>query len=332
MLLLGVFLISRPLWAATIEQGVRLFNQEEYKQAQQVFTTLANKGDAHATYWLGVVQYKSRQHFEAGGTFLKAAEMGNVWAMRILAGTHFNGNSPCHYLGWPCDKKWKNKTLAELERLAEAGDAKAIYALKFSRTDWWEYFWFYKYTKYREMYEATIPHGAYGLLDCSVGVCWESAEERFKYELMAAKQGYAPAMVSVYWWMNNIGEEEEANKWLDKSIKLGYPGGVKKLYFKYHPATYHLKKGRRLDVKKAYYYHELNVALGGDYDAPELLISEIQVDENGFLITDENDVPIHKILITEEEQAEIKQQVADFVKEHNIKPNLFLDETSIDLF
>ncbi len=27
------FLISRPLWAATIEQGMRLFNQEEYKQA-----------------------------------------------------------------------------------------------------------------------------------------------------------------------------------------------------------------------------------------------------------------------------------------------------------
>ncbi len=73
-------------------------------------------------------------------------------------------------------------------------------------------------------------------------------------------------------------------------------------------------------------------ALGGDARSPRFLISEVQIDEDGFIITDENDMPIHNILITDEEQAEIKQQVADFIKEHNIKPNLFLDETSIDLF
>ncbi|MBF4243054.1 sel1 repeat family protein, partial [Vibrio anguillarum] len=44
----------------------------------------------------------------------------------------------------------------------------------------------------------------------------------------------------------------------------------------------------------------------------------------------ENGEPVFEILVTEQEQAEMDKQVAEFVKD--IKPNLFLDETSINLF
>lgn len=47
-------------------------------------------------------------------------------------------------------------------------------------------------------------------------------------------------------------------------------------------------------------------------------------------VTDENGRPVFDILISEQEQAEMDKQVTEFVKD--IKPNMFLDETSIDLF
>ncbi|MEF1284895.1 sel1 repeat family protein, partial [Vibrio sp. M250220] len=45
---------------------------------------------------------------------------------------------------------------------------------------------------------------------------------------------------------------------------------------------------------------------------------------------DEEGRPVFKTLITKEEQAELDKQVAEFVKD--ITPNMFLDETSLELF
>ncbi len=49
-----------------------------------------------------------------------------------------------------------------------------------------------------------------------------------------------------------------------------------------------------------------------------------------MLVFDENGKPMFKILVTTEEQAELDKQAEEFAKD--IKPNMFLDETSIKLF
>ncbi len=129
VLLLLSLVISGSTWAnPQIEKAVRLFNQKEYQSAQKILQQESNKGSAYATYWLGVVQYKYRQHFEAGSTFLKAAEMGSPWAMAVMAGSELNVLSPCNYLGWPCDKKWREKALEGWKKQAEQNNGKAMYA------------------------------------------------------------------------------------------------------------------------------------------------------------------------------------------------------------
>lgn len=61
------------------------------------------------------------ERFQAGDTFLKAAEMGDPWAMYMLAPR--DGN-PCRYFGWPCKitgtvafRKTKNPPLSLLRQI-----------------------------------------------------------------------------------------------------------------------------------------------------------------------------------------------------------------------
>ncbi|HFG2238493.1 TPA: sel1 repeat family protein, partial [Vibrio cholerae] len=71
IIVICLMLLHSAVWAMeSVEQGIRLFNQKEYQQAQQIFQQQSDAGSAYATFWLGVTQYKNRQHFEAGQTFL----------------------------------------------------------------------------------------------------------------------------------------------------------------------------------------------------------------------------------------------------------------------
>ncbi|MGD8118486.1 tetratricopeptide repeat protein [Vibrio sp. TRT 29B02] len=327
-LFIFLLLCSGKLWAISpIEQGIRLFNQKQYPQAEQIFQQQSDQGSAYATYWLGVTQYKNRQQFEAGQTFLKAANMGDPWAMDVLAG---NGNSPCKYLGWPCDEAWTDKAIPQWEKQASQGNGKAMYQLILRGKPWWEIVPIYKYKKYREIYSKAIPNGGYRFLNSSV--VWESTEEKIKYLKLAANQGHAPAMLSLYYFFLKPETLDEALKWNIKAIKLGYPDAATSLYHAYSQG----KKdslGQTFihpDVKKAYYYNRLSGALGGEETPADLITEEHILDEYGYPLADEEGRPVFKTLITKEEQAELDKQVAEFVKD--ITPNMFLDETSLELF
>ncbi|WP_346763722.1 hypothetical protein [Vibrio sp. Hep-1b-8] len=125
---------------------------------------------------------------------------------------------------------------------------------------------------------------------------------------------------------------DEAFKWNIKAIKLGYPDAATSLYHAYSQG----KKdslGQTFihpDVKKAYYYNRLSGALGGEETPADLITEEHILDEYGYPLADEEGRPVFKTLITKEEQAELDKQVAEFVKD--ITPNMFLDETSLELF
>ncbi|USD43447.1 sel1 repeat family protein [Vibrio sp. SCSIO 43135] len=308
---------------SSIEDGITLFNQKEYDQAQAIFTQYSEQGSAYATFWLGVTQYKNRQQFEAGQTFLKAAEMGSPWAMGVLAGGKFYANTPCDFLGWPCDEeKWRDKALDGWEKQSLAGNGKATYALKISRREWWEYIPFYRQNRYAEIVPKAVAEGGYEFLEYNV--YWDSANISDSVK-MAAEQGYAPAMVSMYYLLADINYNE-AKKWANKAIDLGYAPAAKALYFTYSQG----EKTIQSDEIKAYYYNRLLEELGGDADSREYVTREPVFDEYDRVVRDKEGNPVYKILVTEQEQAEMDKQVEERVKD--IKPNMFLDETSIDLF
>lgn len=46
-------IFSFNAFAAIVDEGVSIFNQQKYKEAKAVFEPLANQGDARALFWLG---------------------------------------------------------------------------------------------------------------------------------------------------------------------------------------------------------------------------------------------------------------------------------------
>ncbi|MBY8079900.1 sel1 repeat family protein [Vibrio fluvialis] len=329
IIVICLMLLHSTVWAMeSVEQGIRLFNQKEYQQAQQIFQQQSDAGSAYATFWLGVTQYKNHQHFEAGETFLKAAEMGDPWAMGVLGDVNLYANNPCKFLGWPCDEKWLKKAKQGWKVLAENGDGKAAFTLKINQREWWEYIPFYRQSRYQEIVSKAIPNGGYKFLDYNT--YWDSSEAKLPYLELAANQGYAPAMETLYYRMDTIGYDE-AMKWINNAIELGYAEAARTLLLSYTLGEKD-RSGNIImppDPKKAYYYSRLTEALGGPKQDNSLILHK-RIIKDGLPASDENGEPVFEILVTEQEQAEMDKQVAEFVKD--IKPNLFLDETSIDLF
>lgn len=329
---LFIFLVccQSAAWAnKPIEQGIRLFNQSEYQQAEQIFQQQSENGSAYATFWLGVAQYKNSQHFEAGETFLHAAEMGDPWAMGLLGRANLYANNPCDYLGWPCDNKWLSKSIEGWKKLAEQGDGKAEFALEINIRKWWEYIPFYRQFRYKEIVGRAIQNGGYNFLDYNT--YWDSYDEKIIFLKQVANRGYAPAMIPLYYDQIALGDIEEAMDWINKAIVLGYAKAARTLYYTYSQGETD-STGKVIihpDPMKAYYYNAISGALGGEKEE-DTRITEKMLIKGNPPVTDENGRPVFKILITNKQQKELDKQAADFVK--NIKPNKFLDETSIDLF
>ncbi|NIY84074.1 sel1 repeat family protein [Vibrio hepatarius] len=320
---------QHTVWAQSpTEQGILLFNQKEYQKAEEILQQQSNDGSAYATFWLGVVQYKSRKHFQAGDTFLKAARMGDPWAMGVLAGGKLYANTPCNYLGWPCDNKWEPKAQQGWAKLAQQSDGKAAFALNITKREWWEYIPFYRQSRYKDIISNAVPNGGYKFLDYNT--YWDSSDEKLPYLRLAAEQGYAPAMQTLYYHMITVNLDE-ARKWINEAIQLGYPEAARTLYLSYFLGEKDSNGNVVIqsDPKKAYYYNRLSGALGGEESDNGTIVHRRAI-ENGLPISDQNGDPVFEILVTEQEQAEMDKQVAEFVKD--IKPNMFLDETSIDLF
>ncbi|MGD8123142.1 sel1 repeat family protein [Vibrio sp. TRT 2004] len=329
-LFIFLLLCSGKLWAMTpVEQGIRLFNQKQYPQAEQIFQQQSDQGSAYATYWLGVTQYKNRQQFEAGQTFLKAANMGDPWAMGVLGKARLYANLPCDYLGWPCDKSWLPKAQQGWKKLAQNGVGKAEFAYNSTSREWWEYVPFYRQSRYQNIAINGTQNGGYRFLDYSI--YWKDVEEKIKYLKLAANQGHAPAMLSLYYFFLKPETLDEALKWNIKAIKLGYPDAATSLYHAYSQGKKDSSGNTFIhpDVKKAYYYNKISGALGGEKE-DDLRITERMRVKDQRPVVDENGRPVFEVLITKEEQAELDKQVEEFVKD--ITPNMFLDETSLELF
>ena len=214
--------VSTASWA-TVERdkGVRLVNQTKYKEAALILEKESAKGDANATFWWAVAQYRGGEHFKAGSTFRKAAEMGDPWAMAGLTEDNAYSLSPCGYLGWGCDDEWEDKAQEGWERLAEAGNSEAYYAAYAAGGQWWELVPYYKERRYQDIKLGAMQHlGPDIVFDKRF---WASAEDRTKYIEMFAEQGNGEAMLWMYGISKNAGRIEEAIHWAEKSLQAGFP-------------------------------------------------------------------------------------------------------------
>ncbi|EGR1308644.1 sel1 repeat family protein, partial [Vibrio cholerae] len=257
------------------------------------------------------------------------AEMGDPWAMNVLGDKYIYAFNPCRFLGWPCDDKWNDKAFRVWKKQADEGNGNAILALRITQSYFWELIPFYRsYNSEKIFFDAFQKGSNHAILKMGG---WVSDDKYTYYLKLAANQGYAPAMVSLYYTELYGSNVEGALKWINQAIQLGYPAAARSLYYAYSQGE---KDGSgkliiQKDVKKAYFYNRVSGALGGEQQENISITHKMRV-KDGRPMTTENGEPVFEILVTEQEQAEMDKQVAEFVKD--IKPNLFLDETSINLF
>jgi len=319
----------KPVSALT-KQGISLINQRKNAEAIKILEVESSKGDANATFWLGVAKVRNGKYLYAGDTFHQAADMGDLWAMSVLAaddGLFYLAG--CNFLGWGCSSDWNEKAIEGWKTLAEQGDPDAIYAYTRMEKEWWDYVPYYRYQRILERVDQAITNGG-GYAFLSVWV-YLKPEDDYKYSLIAANQGYAPAMSNLAWIFKERNNFEEAEKWANKAIQLGYPGGAEFLTYLYddwmNGDNEDENKANRI---KAYYYSVLAVALGIGGKPNTMLLDEALRDEKGYPVYDENRNVKYKIYITEAEKLEIEQQVKEFVKD--ITPNLFFTKNDDRMF
>ncbi|MGF1692874.1 tetratricopeptide repeat protein [Photobacterium kagoshimensis] len=307
-----LFLLSPLSFANNLEKGIELFNQREYKQAIPIFESLSNAGDIEATYWLGASQYRTGEKFEAGHTYLKAAEKGNPWAMDRLVP---RDSSPCSYLSWPCDEKWKNKAITVWKQQAENGSGKAMSMLLLRESPLWQIIPFYNQYRYNKLFEKAIPLGGYTLTR-TISLL-SSKETRYKHLLTAANHGYAPAMTSLFYYKNVLSLDERL-EWCLKALNLGYSRAAGALSIAYSNGS----QGVIKDKAKAIYYMLIKENLNNNHDEFTLK-SNVE-----YIISDEINVQTdsHKVDYNIDN---IKSRADKFTE--NIKPNMFLDESSFEM-
>ncbi|ASA58109.1 tetratricopeptide repeat protein [Vibrio gazogenes] len=313
-------IISVNAFATSVDEGVTLFNQMHYKQAQAVFEPLAKQGDARAMFWLGVSQFRTGEQFKAGHTLLKSAEAGNPWAMLMMSP---EDNGYCGYLGWPCDQSWRDKAFSVLEKLADQGNGNAICTLLYRKgKPWWTYVPILNKQRGGELAEKGVKNGWYRMANCGIPMNIEKQVELLRY---AANQNYAPAMIELYSLNEkNTDKAKGSENLLHQAVKLGYRGGALAFYYYYQEKIPDLESVSDFNqltsdekdlFKKVYYYSLIASGYGSKKD---------------YLtwqwVKDEKDERVTITLISSYEEKEIKKKAKLFLRK--FKPNLFLDESS----
>lgn len=318
-------IVSFNAFATSINEGITLFNQKGFKQAKVIFEPLAKQGDARAMFWLGVSQFQTGEQFEAASTLLQAAEAGNPWAMHLMVPSY---NSYCDYLGWPCDEEWMDKAIAEWEKRADQGDGKAMYALlRWGEKPWWAYVPILKQEKYGELVEKAVKAGGYNAASYNmyVPIDMKKSIELLKYEVT---QGYAPAMMDLYYINDSKKIDIDANKihLANQALSLGYSAGAFSLY------VHFLKRSPEVETEsdieslsnemkenyKSAYYYSLIGNYFGERDRGYLIRKRVLNNEGEEVVIN---------VLSDSEMREIESKVKAFTKD--LPVNMFLDDSTV---
>jgi hypothetical protein len=328
---LFLILISMGAQSKTLRDGLSLINQEKYKEANDIFKILSDKGDATASYWLAYTQFKTSGTLGVGSSLLKAAEGGNPWAMATLAGTHMPKvtTSYCNYLGWPCDEKWVDKAIEGWEKLAEEGDGKAMYALLYHDPSWWQYIPFYRDYRYGKLADKLYENRGYTFFFDDK--FWSRSNEDVRIEFLKkiAKDGVffgAYKVASIY---KKRGDVEEAIKWINYGVKNNdyYAFVFKSLTFIPFMREKSVGSIEDRSSKRAYFYCKVANVMNSHHDCTLVKYFEKVYDDTDGLkyfdrYTGEK--------VTKDDIDKIAKKAIQRAEGH--KAYLYLDETTIEFF
>jgi len=318
-LIVGFFFLSSNCFAFSVDDGIKLFNQQDYLKAKTVLRPFAREKNTRALFWLGVSQFNTDEQLLAGSTLLKAAQAGNPWAMRLMTPSL---NGYCNYLGWPCDESWMAKAIVGWKILANEGDGKAMYALlRWGDKPWWSYVPIFRKKKYGDLIEKIIKSGGYSASKFAV----LNTEKRIELLRYAANKNYAPAMIYLYSLLEKYPKFKKGNSLnlLGKALRLGNGGGAFTLYSYYEnklPVLNKLSVIKNLSnenkqyFKEAYYYSLISQGFGyKTYFSPSELV---KTKEGEKLVC----------ILSKEDKKIIEYKAREFLK--NTKVNMFFDEST----
>ncbi|MFM2479729.1 hypothetical protein [Celerinatantimonas sp. MCCC 1A17872] len=306
--------MSFPLQAKlAIHDGLDALWHHHYQKAEQVFQKLGEQGNAHAMYWLGnTYQLEgSMKRLDAGRILLKAAKMGDPWAMYRL----YTKNPYSLCTVWPCDSKWDSEAAAIWEKQSKEGNGKATFALvlRKERTFW------YNVTKWipgmgqERLNKMALKAFHQGYLGASFYLARYSKTHDFKYIIQAAQKGFIPAyrVLSVYYRKSdNIKLSEMLQK---KALQSGETTFISVLFHTY------LNGGNGYDrnIDKAYYYGKISSFYGEDV--------------SGFFRADKSSKDFSlSTKVAKDKQIIFTQKAKEFVRAH--PPYHYYDEFSFPFY
>ena len=315
-----LLVITCNLSAATVNEGLDLYNQKEFDEAKAIFEPLAEQKNARALFWLGVTQFRTGEQFQASSSLHKAAEAGDPWAMHLMVPSY---NKYCDYLGWPCDESWMDKAIEGWKKLADRGDGNAMYALlRWGDKPWWAYVPILNKKKYGELVEEAVKAGGYkaASFNARIPLTIEKRAELLKY---AASKNYAPAMLDLYSVNENYMDlDMDVNKLLKEILFLGWGGGT--LIFELNKKLPNMKSFSNIEamsnedknlISDLYYYSLIDQKITGDLDFKPYV--DFRNEEDVFVRVD---------LLTPSEKQKIEEKARKFLID--FKVNLFIDEAS----
>lgn len=206
--------------------GIALYNQGNWDEAQTFLRKAAEAGDRDAQYYLGETLRLSKRFMspEAQQWYTAAAEQGDIHAMLRLA----SKEDLCNSLS-ACSKDqdyWKSRAREEGLQLASQGDPQAM-VIMFNVTgdpDW-----------LKKAAQAGSPSGQYQLANYyKAGHGWfflpgEREEESQKWYEAAAEHGHALSMLKMMEIAYETGDRQSARQWLEKSADTGLISAVSTL-------------------------------------------------------------------------------------------------------
>jgi TPR repeat protein len=218
--------VAALLAAADFQAGLDAYNRGDYAAAMQEWQPLAEQGEAHAQYNLGLLYARGqgvpRDYAKAAEWYRKAAEQGVPAAEYNLGVMYANGQ------GVKADSreasKWFLKAAQHHIAGAELGLGQAYYEGEGA---------FHNYTEaeqwYRKAADQGIASAAFDLAvmyDLGQGVT-QNYEEALKWYHNAADHGYAPACSNIgILYYNGQGVKRDlvqAYNWFARAQNLGDP-------------------------------------------------------------------------------------------------------------
>ncbi|WP_207907500.1 sel1 repeat family protein [Celerinatantimonas diazotrophica] len=253
--------MSFPLQAMPgIHNGLDALWHHHYQKAEKVFQELGEQGDAHAMYWLGnTYQLEGgMKRLDAGEIFLKAANMGDPWAMYRL----YTKNPYSLCTVWPCSSKWDSKAAEIWEKQSKEGNGKATFALvlRKERTYW------YNVTKWlpgmgqEQLNQMALKAFHQGYQGAAVYLFNHNKSANLKYLTQAAKNNFIPAYAKLAIYYKGKNNINFMNKYKNIAIQSGDTGFIKFLFDVYIQGIFSYKK----DFDKAYYYGKITTLYGDD--------------------------------------------------------------------